>query len=83
MTQRPASGPAISSVQRLWQHHSRTVVGLLTGPAIFALAVWWWPDGGVWFDGVGMVAAVLLGLGLQGVMDRWLCETSRPEDPPK
>jgi hypothetical protein len=67
----------------LWRNHSRTIVGLLAGPAIFGIALWHWPQGGPLFDGVSMVSAVLLGLGIQGLMDRWLCETARPEEPPR
>ncbi len=66
---------------RLWQRHSKTVVGLTIGGVTVVAARFIWPKGGPDFDLVTIVGGVLLSFGLQGIVDRYFCEVSKPEDP--
>lgn len=68
-------------MQRIWRHHSRTIVGLTIGSTMVLGARLTWPEGGADFDLVTLIGGILLGLGVQGILDHYLCEVADPKEP--
>ena len=56
---------------RFWRCHSRTVVCLAAGTLITGPAWIAWPDGGSAWDVASGLGSVLLGFGLEGIVNIW------------
>ena len=63
----------------LWRCHSRTIVCLVLGSALTSWAWNRWPDGGNAWDFWGGVGTVLVGFGLEGIVNIWT-ETNKAEE---
>jgi len=68
-------------LHKLWRDHSRTIVGLVLGAEIVAIALVLFPNGGPAWDIVSGVGIVLFSIGIQGVLDALFCETAKAEEP--
>ncbi|HYF57220.1 MAG TPA: hypothetical protein VEA41_23425 [Salinarimonas sp.] len=63
-----------------WRCHSRTILCFALGLPCLIAPRFIWPDGGVDFDLITIVAGALVALGLEGIFNMIGRETARPED---
>jgi len=65
-------------LRRCWDNHSKTVMGLITGPVI-CYASWFVENDRVWDLGTA-IGGALIAIGLNGLWDIFFREVAKPEE---